>query len=140
MNPVYYHVAPRYTPGSPAQVDKLLALRVAHEEMEFYAFAMSGVLGPDRKKVAEERGLAEIVWSTMETRGQMYYEDLITGKTWMRKVHPKTQQLGPRVNRPSVTPRVAQVTCVCGYVIKSGEDAYQHMKDHPDWKIALYGS
>lgn len=35
-SPVYWHVAPRFTAGSPAQVDEATALHVAREEDQAY--------------------------------------------------------------------------------------------------------
>lgn len=66
--PPIYHVAPRYTPGSPAQVDHETADRVAREE------ASAFLAGP----AEEERGIEGIVYATTELRGTMFVEDLMT--------------------------------------------------------------
>lgn len=64
-----YHVAPRYTPGSPAQVDYQTADRVAREEALAY-------LNIDR--FSDDRGIEGIVYATTELRGTMFVEDLMT--------------------------------------------------------------
>jgi len=67
-----YHVAPRYTPGSPAQVDFETAWRVAREERAAYA-------ARDRREQADA-GLQGIVYATLEYGGHVHVRDEITGE------------------------------------------------------------
>lgn len=78
MNPVYYHVAPRYSAGSPAQVDEATALRVAAQEKSAYNHHIEGMYGDFKRKMAAEKGLEGIVYRTLEKGNKIYVDDLIT--------------------------------------------------------------
>jgi hypothetical protein len=62
----YYHVYPRYTSGSPAQVPYDTAQRVVTEERRAFLHALSGVMGRENQIVAQELGLHGIVIATQE--------------------------------------------------------------------------
>lgn len=78
-----YHVAPRYTAGSPAMVPESTARRVAAQEQEAYERAMN-----DRFETEDDRsravrlGVQGIVYSTHEGRGKMHVRDLITNEVF----------------------------------------------------------
>src|SRR5438105_15866442 len=74
-----YHVAARYTAGSPAQVDYETAIRVAKQEAEAYKDALESMDTEFAKAVA--RGVEGIVYATTEVRSTIMVEDLITN-TW----------------------------------------------------------
>jgi hypothetical protein len=77
---VTYQVRPRYTAGSPAQVDAATAHRVADEEREFIEHALEGFWGDEQKARAENLGLDFIAFTMTETRTGWEIEDLITSK------------------------------------------------------------
>lgn len=76
--PTYYHVAPRYTAGSPAQVDAATAERVAKDEVHFQQRDMEGYFGEARREHAKTQGLTGIAYRTMEKGAFVYVDDLIT--------------------------------------------------------------
>lgn len=80
----HYHVAPRYTPGSPACVDEGLALRVAREEARAIQYYLMGVYGPEHQTLAETVGLAGVAERRTETRKGWQVHDLCTGATFLR--------------------------------------------------------
>jgi hypothetical protein len=77
---VPYEVRPRYTAGSPAQVDRETATRVAGQEAASYKEALRGDLSPELGDVARLMGLHWIVFSWEERGGRFYVLDEITGK------------------------------------------------------------
>lgn len=79
MNPVYYHVAPRYTPGSPAMVPEAIARDVARAERSVYEDAVNDKFYPSHKK-ALEKGLAWIVWAQWEQANTVFRRCLLTEK------------------------------------------------------------
>lgn len=81
---MYYNVAPRYSPGSPAQVDYETALRVANDERWAYAIAIQGIYGADEQKLAREKGLKGIVEERRERSGCWIVTDLVTGEKFIR--------------------------------------------------------
>jgi len=64
-----YQVAPRYTPGSPAQVDEGTALHVAKGEKEMFEASREGYMGERQKEIADRLGLERIVYTLHEGRG-----------------------------------------------------------------------
>lgn len=72
-----YSVLPTFTPGSSAQVDKLIAERVVLQERESYDHALSGIYGEDVKRAAERRGLAGIVFAWYEDGKKVRVHDMI---------------------------------------------------------------
>jgi hypothetical protein len=83
-----YNVAPRYTCGSPASVDKATATLVASEERRAYEAALTGVYGDADKTKAERLGLRGIV-EYREEKGSgknhgWHVEDLCTGEMLFR--------------------------------------------------------
>jgi hypothetical protein len=81
----HYHVAPRYTPGSPAMVDREIALRVADEEKRHWSELMDGVYGEDAKLVAQRKGLHGIAEFRVERKNGFDVQDLVTGKQSRRE-------------------------------------------------------
>jgi hypothetical protein len=81
----YYQVAPRYTAGSPAQVDRKTAERVAVEERASYQHYLDGVYGAEEAERARTLGLGGIAESYAEVKGNMHVHDLITDKRWLRR-------------------------------------------------------
>lgn len=81
-HPVYYHVAPRYTPGSPAQVNQATAQRVAAQEQDGWERAKSGAYGEMTREQAENLGLSGIVYTTMEVGSNFLVEDLLTHRCY----------------------------------------------------------
>lgn len=91
----HYQVNPRYTPGSPAQVDIPTAERVAKQEREHYEIALSGVFGQDEEHKARTLGLKGIVENIHEERhgrqnGWRVYDLLIDENYWRDDGRPPT--------------------------------------------------
>lgn len=78
MSASMFDVRPRYTPGSPAMVDRATAERVARDERAAYHDAISWSLDPQHAK-AREQGLGGIVRECWEHHGVLNYRDLLTG-------------------------------------------------------------
>lgn len=81
-----YNVAPRYSSGSPALVDRNTALHVAQQEHEQYQAHLEGLYGTAQQERAKTLGLDGIVESRLEksnSRGWRVY-DVLTGKTFDR--------------------------------------------------------
>lgn len=91
---IYYQVRPRYTPGSPAQVDRETALRVAVEEARAYERTLTGVFGAEETERARREGLGGIAESFSEAKSGFHVHDLITDKRWLRRF------TGPKVHCP----------------------------------------
>jgi hypothetical protein len=71
---VLYHVAPRYTPGSPALVDYETAKRVAREER--------AAADADAYADGDQKDVEGIAYSTLEIRGTVYVTDFLTGQSY----------------------------------------------------------
>ncbi len=84
MAHTFYQVAPKYTAGSPAQVDEQTARRVAAEEARSYANHLEGVYGPEDQEKAQAEGLGGISERVTQHAGHMVVEDLITGQRFRR--------------------------------------------------------
>ena len=81
----HYSVYPRYTPGSPAVVDRVIAEQVAKEEIEAYARTLTGVYGVAQRERAESLGCAGIVELVSERSGKLYFYDLITEESGVKQ-------------------------------------------------------
>lgn len=79
MSSTYYDVKPRYSSGSPASVNKEMAEAVKFMEVEFYHYAKGGAWGEKYKKLADEKGLRDIVIQIIDHGYQRIITDLITG-------------------------------------------------------------
>jgi hypothetical protein len=79
---IAYHVAPRYSCGSPAQVDEKIARRVIEDEKEAFQAHLEGVYGPEAQHLAQQRGLSRIVYSTLEKRNKQFVKDEMTDEHW----------------------------------------------------------
>jgi len=95
MSAIYFHVAPRYTGGSPAQVDEATARRVAAQEQHAYEQLVGD---PDLKDSVEAlaaavEGAAGIVEQRTERADCWIVLDLITGAEFVRPfpVHPESE-------------------------------------------------
>lgn len=66
-----YHVAPRHTAGSPAQVDHATAMQVAREEL------CAGFENAVKAK-CEDLDVQGIVYSTIERQNKIYLYDELT--------------------------------------------------------------
>lgn len=84
-NPTRYHVHPRYTCGSPAQVPKETALKVAVEEQAAYLHARRGAYGEQDQERAQLLGLDGIVVAMTERRGGFDCWDLIARRAYRRE-------------------------------------------------------
>lgn len=80
----YFNVAPRYTPGSPAQVDFDTATRVVDEERRAYEYTLAGARSPDVARQAALDGLAGIVEERLEKADCWVVTDMITGRKFVR--------------------------------------------------------
>jgi hypothetical protein len=86
MPKTYYHVAPRYTAGSPAQVSREIAERVILQEQDGYQRALEGVYGAEDQQKAETLGLTGIVYTTTEIRNRWIRHDLLTDVTTTQRI------------------------------------------------------
>jgi hypothetical protein len=84
MGSIHYNVAPRYTGGSPAQVPRDTALKVAGEEKVAHNRALEGLYGEEMQKQAEEFGLAGIAEERTEFGTGWIVLDLCTAKEFFR--------------------------------------------------------
>ncbi len=74
-----YQVRPRYTPGSPAQVDEEIATQVAKEEAHMFEAYREGYMGVAWQQKAERLGLQRIAYYIQEKGGHwVLLVDLIT--------------------------------------------------------------
>lgn len=91
MASVYtYNVAPRYTPGSPAQVDERTARKVVVEERRGYIIALSGAHGEaERATAMRPFALNGIVEQRLEYTDGWVISDLMTLDVFYRFHHPE---------------------------------------------------
>ena len=88
----FYQVTPRYTGGSPAQVDEATAKRVAQAEREAYRWIMqAGVGAGSERKLAENYGLAGIVEALTEQGNGWAVWDMLTDQHYIRPFTAKCQ-------------------------------------------------
>ena len=83
---VTFNVAPRYSPGSPAQVDERTARRVAEDEKHGYGRSLAGVYGQTELTRAEQLGNSGIVearWEQARPSGWLV-QDMLTGEIFVR--------------------------------------------------------
>ena len=79
----YWHVAPRYTAGSPAMVPMGVAIRVAVQEFEARERQLTGVFGEALRAEAEAGNLAGIAYARRQAKGKMWRLDLLTGQSFV---------------------------------------------------------
>ena len=136
----FINLEPRYTPGSPGVVTSwALALRVARDEKEFYGHCLEGISGEADKKLAEERGLALIVFVMFERRGAWATWDVIERKWhwWpmeMRCLHCKER--GVRCVRGKMVAHVAKGSRYSLECRGSGQYVGREMTDEPALEVA----
>lgn len=75
-----FHVAPRYTVGSPGMVRSIVATEYAKAEERKYSEMVSGLDGEYKKEEASRLGLSGIVEERWDFRGRKHFRDLITGE------------------------------------------------------------
>jgi len=95
MASVTFNVAPRYSPGSPAQVDERTARRVAEDEKHGYGRSLAGVYGLKEQQRAEQLGNAGIVearWEQARPSGWLV-QDMLTSEIFFR--YATTDRKGP---------------------------------------------
>lgn len=81
---MYYNVKPKYTPGSPGQVDQAMAFRVVDEERRCYAESLDGRYGERLQQIAKDHGLGGIVERVSELAIGWEVHDLITDERFIR--------------------------------------------------------
>jgi hypothetical protein len=79
-----FHVRPRYSCGSPALVDRAIALRVVNDERRAIEADLKGYHGVPAQELAQRLGLANIVYHLREHRGGWTVTDLLTGEQYRR--------------------------------------------------------
>jgi hypothetical protein len=84
--PFCLHVAPRYTPGSPALVSRQTGEGVANDERWSYQHHLDGRYGQEGIDKARRLGLKGIVWERVEQGRRFYFYDLLTEERWQEKV------------------------------------------------------
>ena len=94
----HYNVAPRYSPGSPAQVDFETASGVVDDERHGHKAALEGAYGPERKAQAEQDGLDGIVEERIEKADCWVIIDMITGRQFVR-MFPAHESIKKRLAR-----------------------------------------
>jgi len=82
----YCHVRPRYSGGSPAQVDLSTMVHVAVNEEESYAQTMTGLYGEAERAKAVRLGLKGVCYVRWEKGPKIYRYDVLTGET---RLEPK---------------------------------------------------
>lgn len=75
---LFFHVAPRYTAGSPAQVDEETATKVAIQEYIEAGHVEQGVFGEEQQATHARRGCRGIAFTTYEKNRTMWVQDIIT--------------------------------------------------------------
>lgn len=93
---VIHQVAPRYTFGSPAQVDPATAQAVKVNEIQNYREALAGMAGPDEQAKAQAQGLAGIVETLVDyPDGTRQITDEITGESRTVRPQPVRDEVTP---------------------------------------------
>ncbi len=77
---IAFHVAPRYSSGSPAMVPARIAWDVATNERDGYKNMLDGVQGDKRVEFARREGLDRIVVCAYELGKHWHVFDMITGE------------------------------------------------------------
>lgn len=89
MRGCFYHVAPRYTGGSPALVSEFIAHRVAEQEKNGHEQALSGFWGDQQKLRAERLGLRGVAELREETKKGWLIFDLCTEEHLLKLYDPE---------------------------------------------------
>lgn len=83
MSRTSFHVAPRYTSGSPAMVSKELAFRVAEQERQAHQQYVSlATMGDAHSSEMVKKGLEGIAYSMTEVGRRICVHDLITNQCY----------------------------------------------------------
>lgn len=90
MPRVFFHVAPRYTAGSPALVDEVTARQVAAEEQRAYERYLTGAYGVEERTTAETKGVERIAYATEDKGNVRYITDLISGRRFRMNMRKTT--------------------------------------------------
>lgn len=89
MRNCHYHVAPRYSAGSPSLVSEFIALRVAEQEKRGHEQALSGAWGDREKLRAERLGLRGVAELREETKKGWLIFDLCTEEFLLKLYDPE---------------------------------------------------
>lgn len=92
----FYHVKPRYSPGSPAMVSERIAFMVAEDEKRGHEAALSGAWGDTQKLRAEALGLRGVSEYREETRRGWLIQDLCTGEHLLKLYEAGIEKAGFR--------------------------------------------
>lgn len=104
-----YHVAPRYTAGSPASFSNdEVAKQVMEEELSAYARVMTGRYGADDQQSARRLGLSGIVTVSQVFANYRIVTDMITGDVTDTRTTNKVESY--RVSPNSIVDEVGQLT------------------------------
>jgi hypothetical protein len=95
-----FDVSPRYSPGSPALVDRLTAEKVMRTEREFYAHALEGIYGEAAQQKAQSLGLEGIVVERWESHTHVHTLDLMTDARASRSLLEPPARRCARLPRP----------------------------------------
>lgn len=95
MNKITYHVAPRYTAGSPAMVDERTYKHVHKAEREAYHDILDYGKDHDDWQKSQDLGLAWIAFTSSEFRGHIIRVCELTGKMTRQPINPEKE--GPPV-------------------------------------------
>lgn len=107
MPNTFWQVAPRYTAGSPGQVDAATAKRIASQELAIYSQDLAGLHGPEDQARAQRLGTSGIVESVTDwADGSRVITDEITGAS--RRERPKTARQKADADRLAADLRILQ--------------------------------
>ncbi len=96
----HFNVRPRYSGGSPAQIDEALARRLVIEERTDFDRSLAGYYGVEQETVARQLGLRGIVERRIERAGAWEVDDLLTGERFIRPFPPtRTETADQRERR-----------------------------------------
>ena len=89
-----FNVRPRYSAGSPGQVDEVTAHRVAEQEEGMYRSVLAGLYGQNAQERAKLLGRRGIAYELIETRKCWLIRDLITSEEYERPFDDRLRKDG----------------------------------------------
>jgi hypothetical protein len=143
----HYHVAPRYTGGSPAMVDEATAERVAKQEKQSIEYVLQGVEGETNKARAERLGLRGIAECRVEQGAGKKLGwavlDLCTGERFFRLCTESLRKLGWRRYDDLTQSERAIVDGSPPSDIEDYKSAHYKFEmperaERPGWKVVVY--
>jgi hypothetical protein len=124
MGNSHYNVAPRWSSGSPAMVDRRTAIGVAGDEQSSHSHALQGFYGEDKQRAAQAPGaLSGIVEHRHESGRGWFVRDLLTGEYFYR---------WERGHRPTAAQRAAVRRKM--FTIWESADYRETVKNVPDFR------